>query len=395
MNGSRYYMRSILALVILVVLAACGAANQPTSTAGGGQPAATTQAESPTAAVEASPTAAAEPTSQPPAQGGTLVVMTHDSFSISEDVITQFEQATGAQVQILSSGDAGEALNKAILSKGNPLGDVFFGVDNTFFSLAIEEDLFEPYAPQGLEAIPEDLRLDPENRLIPIDYGYVNLNYDKSYFEEHNLPVPQSLEDLTRPEYKGKLVVQNPATSSPGLAFLLTTIASFGEEGDYTWIDFWRDLRQNEVLVVNGWSDAYFEHFSGASGSQGSYPLVVSYATSPAAEVYFSEGALEEPPTDNILPNRGSFRQIEFAGILKGAKNPELARRWMDFMLSKTFQEDIPLNMFVYPVLPEADLPEVFQQFAPIPEEPATMPPDMIAANRERWIQQWTEVVLR
>lgn len=340
------------------------------------------------------PTASPVPATPPSTLSGPreLVLMTHDSFSVSEEVLREFEQRYNVRVQILKAGDAGAALNKAILARGAPLADVFFGVDNTFFSRAIREDLFEPYRPQGIEEIPREFILDPEYRLIPIDYGDVCLNYDKKYFREKGLKPPETLEDLIRPEYKGLLVVENPATSSPGLAFMLATIAHFGEE---RWLDFWRALKENDVKITEGWEDAYYKEFSGATGSPGTRPIVVSYATSPAAEVYFSGGKLTEPPTGNVLGKDACFRQIEFAGILKGAKNRDLAERWIDYMISLRFQEDVPLQMFVFPVHPKARLPEFFQKFAEVPPEPARLDPARIDANRERWIQEWTDLMLR
>jgi thiamine transport system substrate-binding protein len=334
----------------------------------------------------------ASPAVQPPRK---LVFMTHDSFAVSEGVIRQFEAEHNTTVEFLKAGDAGEALNKACLSPANPLADVFFGVDNTFLSRAIACDIFEPYASPALAAIPDELQLDPQNRLLPVDFGYVNLNYDRTWFERQGVPVPQTLRDLTRPEYKGLLVAPNPATSSPGLAFLLATVAAFGEQGAYTYLDFWRDLRANDVLVTDGWSDAYFGHFAVGSGGMGDRPLVVSYSTSPAADVFYSEGAKTQPNSGNISPAGGTFRQIEFAGILRGTQQPALARAFVDYLLGVTFQEDIPLQMFVYPANQEAAVPELFTQFAPVPAEPAALDPAAIEANRERWIEAWTEAVLR
>lgn len=333
------------------------------------------------------------PATPTPTSPRSLVLMSHDSFAVSEEVIAEFETAHNAKVQFLPSGDAGSALNKAILSKENPLADVFFGVDNTFLSRALEADIFEPYQPQGLENIPDTLELDPQYRLVPVDYGDVCLNYDKAYFEEKGLTPPQTLRDLTKPELKGLTVVENPATSSPGLAFLLATVGHFGESGDYTYLDFWRDMRANDVLVTEGWEDAYWGQSTWAGG--GERPIVVSYATSPAAEVYFSEGALEEPPTGNVLGDGACFRQIEFVGILKGTKNRDLAEAFIDFMLSTRFQEDIPLQMWVFPANEQARLPQVFLDFAETPAHPAVVSPEDIAANREAWIEAWTEVVLR
>ncbi len=334
-------------------------------------------------------------TAGPAAQPRKLVLMSHDSFAVSEDVIRQFEAEHNATVEFLKAGDAGEALNKACLSRANPLADLFFGVDNTFLSRAIACDIFEPYASPALASIPTDLQLDPQNRLLPVDFGYVNLNYDRRWFEQRSLPVPQTLRDLTRPEYRGLLVTPNPATSSPGLAFLLTTVAAFGEGGDYTYLDFWRDLRANDVLVTDGWSDAYFSHFTVGSGGMGDRPLVVSYSTSPAADVFYSEGAKSEPDSGNISPPGETFRQIEFVGVLQGAQQPDLARAFIDFMLGVTFQEDIPLQMFVYPANRAAAQPDLFTPFALAPASPAALEPAAIEANRERWIEAWTQAVLR
>ena len=326
------------------------------------------------------------------AQPATLTVATHDSFAIGEEVLRQFETEHNARVQILTLGDAGEALNKIILSKDAPLADLFFGVDNTFLSRALDSGAFVPYASPLLERIPDDLELDPDHRLLPVDYGFVNLNADQAWFADAGVPLPQTLEDLTVPAYKGLLVVQNPATSSPGLAFLLTTIAHFGEEG---YLDYWQALRENDVLVSDGWSEAYFEHFTVGSGGAGDRPLVVSYSTSPPADVVYATDGRTEPASVNISPQNGTFRQVEFVGILDGAANPELARAFIDFMLDTTFQSDIPLQMFVYPANPDAPLPDLFVQFGQTPEAPVSIDAAAIEANREQWIRAWSDVMLR
>lgn len=323
-----------------------------------------------------------------------LRVMVYDSFSVSESVIKSFEAEHNATVQFLKAGDTGTMLNQAILSKENPQADVIYGIDNTFLSRALEAGILQPLAarPAGLANVPPELQLDPSLRLVPVDYGDVCLNYDKTYFAEHQLPVPQDLRDLVRPEYKGLLVVENPAASSPGLAFLMATVDRFTEEH---YPDFWQDLRANDVRVVDGWDTAYYNEFSGGSGSQGTRPLVVSYATSPAAEVYFSEGALTEPPTGAITAPGTCFRQVEFTGILTGTPVTDLAEAFIAFLLSDTFQADIPLQMWVFPARQTAPLPPVFQQYATVAQEPVQLAPEVIAANRDRWIREWTEAVLK
>ena len=320
-----------------------------------------------------------------------LTVMTHDSFAASEEVVQAFEQANKVQVTFLASGDAGAALNKAILSKEAPLADVFYGVDNTFLSRALEADIFEPYRSPARANIPGRFQLDPENRLLPVDYGDVCINYDKAYFAENNLPVPNNFEDFLMPEYNGLLVVENPATSSPGLAFLLATIAHFGDPG---YLEFWAGMRENGLVVVNDWETAYYTNFSASSG-RGPQPMVVSYGSSPPVEVIFAETPLKDAPTASIVGPGTCFRQIEFVGILKGTEQRALAEKFVDFMLSEQFQEDMPLQMFVFPVNQNANLPDEFVQYAQIPDQPAKLDPAEIAANRERWIAAWTETVLR
>jgi thiamine transport system substrate-binding protein len=348
--------------------------------------AACTPGENPTPAPEIPETAT-------PEAPRTVTLMSHDSFAISEEVMRAFEESHNATVVLLPAGDTGTALNQAILARANPLADVFFGVDNTFMGRALAADLFEPYDSPLLPEINDSLKLDDSLRLLPVDYGDVCLNYDRNWFAQRPLRPPQTLLDLADPAYSGLTVVQNPATSSPGLAFLLATIAAFGTEGDYNYLDYWRDLRANDVRVTDGWTDAYVGHFT-ASGT-GDRPIVVSYASSPPAEVIFADPPVAEAPTAAITGPGTCFRQVEFVGILRGSQNREVAGQLIDFMLSRRFQEDIPMHMFVFPANRNAQLPEVFVQWADIPAEPAVLDPAEIDANREAWIQAWTDVVLR
>jgi thiamine transport system substrate-binding protein len=322
-----------------------------------------------------------------------LTLMTHDSFAISEAVLAEFEAEHNAEIVLLPSGDAGAVLNQAILTEDNPLADLLYGVDNTFLGRALEADIFESYEPAALDSVPDGLELDESHRLTPVNYGDVCLNYDKNWFAEQGLEPPQQLAELTDPAYEGLTVVENPATSSPGLAFLLATIGVFGTEGEYTYRDYWADLRANDVLVTDGWEDAYYGQFSAAG--EGDRPIVVSYASSPPAEVVFADPPIEEPPTAAVTAPNTCFRQIEFVGILKGTEHQELAEAFIDFMLSEQFQEDIPLNMFVFPANSEAALPEVFTQWTSVPEAPVMVDAAEIESNRAAWIEAWTEVVLR
>ena len=294
-------------------------------------------------------------------------------------------------VEVVLGGDTGQLISKAILTAGNPEGDVLWGVDNTFLTRAIEGEVFSSYTSPLTKNMAADVvkMTQPDGVVTPVDTGDVCINYDKKWFSERNVAPPQSLEDLALPEYKDLLVVQNPASSSPGLAFLLSTIASFGEDG---WQNYWKKLRTNGVKVVDGWTEAYTIEFSGSSG-KGSRPLVVSYASSPPAEVVYSDPPVSEPPTAVI--DTTCFHQVEFAGILRGSKNEDAAKLLVDYLADTTFQSDLPLTLFVNPVNKNVVLPEVFTSFAAQPEKPYSMDPVTIEENRVTWVDTWSSIALR
>jgi len=337
-------------------------------------------------------TACQSPDRQPEGPGVvTITLLTHDSFDVSESVLHAFERDSGIRVRLLPAGDAGQLVNRAILSAGNPEGDVLFGIDNNLLATALERDIFLPYASPRLVAVDDAFELDPQHRVTPIDHGEVCLNFERAYFAwPRTSRPPETLEELTDPAFRDLLVVQNPATSTPGLAFLLATIAAYGDPG---WENFWRRLRANGVLVVEGWEAAYFGEFSGSGGGQGTRPLVVSYATSPVAEVVLADEPPDTAPTGVV--EASCFRQIEFAGILRGTEHEPEARALIDFLLSKAFQEDVPLRMFVYPVVDDATLPDVFAEHAVVSEAPLELPADVIARGRQDWVERWTDLVLR
>ncbi|MFF7362583.1 thiamine ABC transporter substrate-binding protein [Streptomyces sp. NPDC008125] len=323
----------------------------------------------------------------------TVTLVSHDSFTASDDVLKEFTKETGYTVKVLKSGDAGAALNQEILTKGSPRGDVFFGVDNTLLSRALDQGLFTPYKAKGLDDVSADTQLDAKHRVTPVDTGDICVNYDKKYFADKKLDPPQSFADLLKPAYKNLLVTENAATSSPGLGFLLGTVADSGEKG---YQDYWKKLKANGVKVVDGWEQAYNEEFSGSAGGKkanADRPLVVSYASSPPAEVYYADPQPAEAPTG--VATATCFRQIEFAGLLDGAKNEAGGKALLDFLISRTFQEDMPLQMFVDPVLKDAKPPEVYTKFGATVDKPFTVAPEEIAANREQWVRTWTSLVVK
>ena len=321
------------------------------------------------------------------AADGPVRLITHDSFDVSTEVLEAFTAETGIEVEIVPLGDAGSALNRVILTADDPEGDVLFGVDSTFLTRALDADLFLPYRAAGLDQVDASL-LPGDDRVTPIDFGDVCVNYDIAWFADAGLDVPTDLASLADPAYAGLLAVQNPATSSPGLAFLLASIERLGEDAAFT---FWERLRDNDVLVTDGWSEAYYGAFTHAS--DGDRPLVVSYASSPPAEVLFATEPTDTAPTGVIVDT--CYRQIEYAGILASTPRADDARRLVDFLLSPTFQADVPLTMFVFPVRSDVALPDVFVEHAVLPARPLAMDPARIDAGREGWIERFTATVLR
>lgn len=313
-----------------------------------------------------------------------VTVLAHDFFAIDPALVEAFTTETGIDVEIVLGGDAGVMVNQALLTAGNPVADVLFGVDTTLLSRALEGDLFSPYVSALAGTVPAGFFVD--DRVTPIDFGDVCVNYDKAAFA--TMPPPASLADLADPAFAGMLVVPDPTISSPGLAFLLATIAEFGEDGAYTWKDYWSDLRAGDVAVAADWGTAYYGYFSGAG--EGERPLVVSYASSPGAELIGTDRGRDEAATG--VMTAGCFRQIEYAAVLRGAAHPDAAERFIDFLLSVPVQEDVPASMFVYPVVTDASLPAWIGQ--PL-ADPLTMDPARIEANRDRWLAEWTDIVLR
>lgn len=317
-------------------------------------------------------------------RGTTITLATHDSFALSDGTLERFTAATGVSVRVLKADDAGAMVSQAVITSGRPTADVMFGVDNTFMCKALAADVFAPYSSPALANVDNGYQLDPHRRLTPVDVGDVCVNYWKSSFATNP---PRGFDDLAKPDYRGQFVTPHVDTSSPGFAFMLSTIAKYGESG---WESYWKKLRDNKVEVTSGWTQAYTEKFKSGGGER---TIVTSYASSPAAEVVFSEGKLAEPPTAVI--GETCFRQIEFAGVLRGTAHPQAAALLVDFLLSDDVQNDIPLNMFVFPVSKTATVPAEFSRFAQLVERPLTMDPAKIEANRVKWTERWVQTVLR
>lgn len=319
----------------------------------------------------------------------TVKLLTHDSFALSEELLEQFAESTGITIQLVSGGDAGSMVAGAILAAGAPTADVLFGVDNTLITRALDAGVFEAYtSPEAASLLPELAGETFDGLVTPIDFGDVCINIDDTWFASEGVTPPRTLEDLADPTYANLLSVQDPGTSSPGLAFLLSTVSRYGDE----WTDYWQRLRDNGVKVAGSWTDAYYGDFTFGGG--GDRPIVVSYATSPPAEIVYAEGTPPDRPSTSVMTD-GCYRQIEYAGILAGTQNMEAAQRVVDWLLSPEVQTDIPLNMFVFPARANTPLPEVFTQFAAQVDDAEQLPSDFVAANVGDLLAQWGSVMGR
>ena len=348
------------------------------------EPSPSTESSTPQTSQTSQTSSASSPTESVDVAGTTVTLVTHDSFGVDKQTLADFEKSTGITVKLLAQGDVGEEVSKLILTKDNPLGDAVFGIDNTFASKALDAGLLQPYDSPAAQNGSQNYSVDPQHRLTAIDYGDVCINVDHAWFADKKVPEPVTFEDLTKPEYKNLLVIESAETSSPGLAFLLATIAHFGQDG---WQSYWKSLQANGLKIDAGWEDAYTVDFSGSTG-KGAYPLVLSYASSPPDEV--ADG-MTTAPTGALLDT--CFRQIEYAGVLAGAKNPVAAQKVVDFLLSSTYQEQIPQEMYMYPVDSSVSLPADWVKYAPLAPHPQTLDPAQIAANRDTWLSQWSDIV--
>ena len=322
------------------------------------------------------------------AESPTLRVLTHSSFDLPKPLLAQFEKEAGVQLSVVKAGDAGEMVNKLILTRAHPVADVVFGIDNTLAPRALAAGVIEPYTgPASQQASAAGM----PGGLVPVDYGYVNLNIDKAWFAKRGLALPTTLADLTQPAYKRLLVVENPATSSPGQAFLLATIAGLGEEAAFDW---WKQMRANGMKVVKGWSEAYYTEFSRNGGA---YPIVVSYTSSPAAEVFYSKEKMAEPPTANLFLKGGVFRQVEGVALVKGmAPQARVAAgQFIEFLRSDAVQQALQTTMWVFPAVAKAPRVDVMRQHAVEPAAFDQLEEPLTEQRAKAWLQRWTKTVLK
>ena len=314
-----------------------------------------------------------------------VTLLVHDSWYMPKKVLRAFEEESGYRVEVQTNGDAGALTNKLVLTADNPLGDAVFGIDNTFATRAVDEGVLAPHTPADLPASVADYALDGDagEQLTPVDWGDVCVNVDEEWFAARDQAPPQTLDDLADPEYRDLFVTPAASTSSPGFAFLLATIGEYGAEG---WQDYWTRLMDNGTRVAKDWTEAYTVDFT-AGGGDGDRPVVLSYSSSPPFTIPKGE---DEPTTSALLDT--CFRQVEYAGVLAGADNPEGAQALVDFLVNRTFQKALPDNMYVYPVDTTTPLPPLWEQWAEPAEDPIAVDPAEVTAQRDEWIRTWSDL---
>ena len=326
----------------------------------------------------------------------TVTLIVHDSFP-NEEFAAAASAATGYDVQVVSAGDGGELTSQLVLTKGAPVADAFFGVDNIYASRLIGNEVVEPYQPgdgtpqRALEFAGELAAGDTDTGeggsiaafpLVPITLGATCINIDPAWFAAQGIAEPQGYEDLIAPEYRGLTVLLDPSTSTTGASFLIGTVAKFGENG---FEEYWRQLAANDVRLEQGWTEAYNGRFT-QGGGDGTYPIVLSYSSSPAWTVT-EDG--ESTTTEALLDTCSS--QVEYAGVLRGAADPEGAKAVVDYLLSREFQDTIADTMYVYPIDEDAYVPTEWQRFAPLPSAPNDLDPAGIGSGRDGWLKRWSQ----
>ena len=292
-----------------------------------------------------------------------ITLVAHDSFVMSDELISEYNKTVGPELTIVRAGDVGEMTGKLVLTKDAPIADVVYGIDNTFASVIDENKVLG------------------ENKLVPINFADICFNVDIQYFNEKNLAIPDHWKELIQPKYKNLAVIENPNLSSTGLGFLVSTFAAFSTEDETT--SWWKSFKNNGVKVAASWEDAYYGDFSGSAG-KGKYPVVLSYSSSPADEVD------ENGNAKTVALRKDCFRQIEYAGVLKNA-NYQAGEALIKFMLGKSFQEALPAAMYVYPIDETVALPESWALRAPAAISTIGGNLD-IAKNRSAWLSAYNKV---
>jgi thiamine transport system substrate-binding protein len=315
----------------------------------------------------------------------TLVVYTYDSFvswGPAGELKEVFEARYDCNLEFVTAGGGKATLSRLLAEReaGGTDADLFMAEVNDvprvatydLFLLVTVEDI------PNIAFVPQDLLLAQTAGLIPYEYGYITLTYDSQVLSEEDLP--ERLEELADPRYKGMLVCEDPRTSSTGFSFLLWTIARFGEEG---YLDFWRSLDPTLLTITQGWSEAW------TLLTHGEAPIVVSFSTDTAYGAMYEDSLRYRA----FAPGGEGYRTVYGVGIVRETDHPELAKGFIDLLLSKEIQELLPRTEIMFPANEMAELPEEYQEHAVIPSDPLMLPLEIVGARMDNWLHDWARVI--
>ena len=307
------------------------------------------------------------------AQEKTLTVYTYESF-ISDwgpgpKVKEAFEKTCACKLNFVGVADGVALLTRLKLEGKGTDADIALGLDTNLISEAKATGLFDPH---GLDAsaakVPGNYS---DDTFIPYDYGHFAVVYDTQAIKNP----PKSLKELVDGDPAQKIAIEDPRTSTPGLGLLLWVKSVYGDQAP----EAWAKLRKRVLTVTPGWSEAY------GLFTKGEVPMVFSYTTSPAYHMV-------EEKTDRYQAasfSEGHYIQIEVAGMLKGAKEKDLAKQFLKFMVSPAFQDVIPTTNWMMPAAKTSQpLPDAFNKLVQ-PSKTFLMGSDQVAKNRQAWIDEW------
>ena len=304
-----------------------------------------------------------------------LTVLTYDSFTSEwgpgPAVEKAFEATCACDLQFVAAGDGAALLARIQLEGAASEADVVLGLDTSLTAAAAATQLFAPHGKSPALNLPVDYA-DP--LFLPFDWGWFAFVYDKTKVTD----VPRTFETLAASDLK--IVIEDPRSSTPGLGLLLWVKAAYGDRA----AEIWKGLADNIVTVTPGWSEAYGLFLEGEAD------MVLSYTTSPAYHLI----AESDDAKAAALFDEGHYMQVEVAGKLAASDQPDLADKFLDFMLTDAFQSAIPQTNWMYPaVTPAAGLPEGFDTFRPA--KSLLLTPAEAQAARDPALAEWQAALAR
>ncbi|MHA1198677.1 MAG: thiamine ABC transporter substrate-binding protein [Candidatus Heimdallarchaeaceae archaeon] len=364
------------------------------------------------------PSQASSETAEINADDYSLVIYTYESLLADPgyDFISAYASYSGiptSEIRIVYMEDANSVLSKAILEKDDPTADVLIGLDNVMIHDAKEEGILQIYDSPTLVNISETLvtNLDPEKYLLPYDYGIIALWYDLNRINTSTNPELEylTLDDILEYDLDKQLIVEDPTLSSPGLGFLLWTIAIYGDpeinfEGvlGQNWRDWWSEAK-SDLRIASSWGDAFSIYYT----PEEDRPMMVSYGTSPAYDVCHPDYGVGEgnpPPSAAVVSHenptalqiimKNAWLQIEGIGLVNNAPHTVEAKKFIDWFLDQELQDNIPLNNWMYPANLHANIPTCFADNSISPDSMTQLlndilTPDMIEDNLNDWLKDW------